>query len=119
MLLGVGTSCPGAIPVPESDTVRLASEALLDNAMVPVTLLAADGVKTKFKLAIWPGEIVNGSIGALSEKSEVLARALVIVTELVPVLVAETVSVLLLPTTTLPNPRAALLNCKSPIEAVC
>ena len=119
MLLGLGTSCPDATPVPDSDIGRAASEALLHNEIVPLTVLALVGEKTIVNFVLWPAEMVNGSVGALTENCEVLARALLIVSDAVPVFVAVTVSEVVLPTTTLPKPRVALRKVRSPIEAVC
>lgn len=119
ILVGLGTSWPGATPVPDSDTVSVPSETLLDIEIVPVTLLAAEGVKTTLKVALWPAETVSGRLGALRENSEALALAPVIVTEAVPLFVAVTVSVSLLPTTTLPKLNVELLNPRSEVDAGC
>ena len=119
MLVELGTSCPGATPVPDSDSATVPSEALSRSEMVPLITFAALGTKTRCKLILWPAKIVNGSVGAPSENSEVLVRALVIVTAAVPVLVAVINNVAPLPTTTLPKLSVVLLKLKSAIEDVC
>jgi hypothetical protein len=111
MPLGFATSWPGATPVPDSDSVSVPSEALLDIEIVPLTLLAAEGIKTTFKVALWPPETVSGRLGALRENSAVLALAPVIVTEAAPRFVAVTVSVLLL---RLQPCRNSVSNCLTP-----
>jgi len=118
MLFGFATTWPGASPVPVRDNVKVVSEALLQSAIVPLTSLAVDGVKTMLKFAVSPAETLNGRVGALNENSDVLARALLIVTEAVPLFVTVIGSALLLPTTTLPKPSAERLNCKLPIDGV-
>jgi len=101
------------------DSFNIASEALLDSEIIPATSLTLAGENEMVKLAVWPAEIVSGSVGVLSENCEVLARALVIVNESVPVLVAVSASLLVLPTATWPKLRVVLLKRKSPMEAGC
>ena len=73
MLLGLGTSCPDATPVPDKDNAMVASDALLDSEIVPATSLALAGEKAIVNFVLWPAEIVNGSDGAVSKNCEVLA----------------------------------------------
>jgi hypothetical protein len=119
MLLGFGTSWPGAMPVPDSDAVSVTLESLLDIAIVPVTVPVEVGVKTTSKVALWPAATVSGREGELRENSEALVLAPVIVTEVVLLFVAVAVSVLVLPTTTLPKLSVEELNPKSPFAAGC
>jgi hypothetical protein len=93
--------------------------ALLDIVIVPVKFPAAEGVKARLKVTVLPAATVTGRLGALRENSGALGLALLIVIEAVPLFVAVTVRVLLLPTTTLPKLSDELLSPRSPVGCPC
>ena len=118
-LEGLATSWPGATPVPESDTGTIALVALLAIEIVPVASPAAEGVKAALNVTALPAATVTGRLGALRENADALDVAPLIVTEAVPLFVAVTVRVLLLPTTTLPKLSDELLKPSSPVGCPC
>jgi hypothetical protein len=118
-LAGFIVSEPGAMPVPDKDMERAPLEALLVIEIVPLTLPVEEGVKTIFRLALWPAETVSGKVCPLKENCGTLNVPPVIVTAAVPLFVAVTGSVLLLPTTTLPKFSEEWLNPRSPLGAGC
>src|SRR5271156_3622418 len=64
--LAGAASCPGARPMPVSETAEL-FDALLANERAAVALPAALGVNVTFQVAPWPIATVAGSCGPLME----------------------------------------------------
>jgi hypothetical protein len=89
-------------------------EALLAIETVALNAPAAFGLKTRLIVELWPAPTTSGRFGALSEKDLLEMEALLMVTEAVPVFEAVAVSVLLVPASTLPKSRLALLIAKVP-----
>lgn len=89
-------------------------EALLVIETVALNAPAAFGRKTKLIVELWPAPTTTGRLGALNEKYLLEMEALVMVTEVVPVFEAVAVIVLLVPASTLPKSRLALLIAKVP-----
>jgi hypothetical protein len=89
-------------------------ETLLVIETVALNAPATFGLKTKLIVELWPAPTTIGRLGALSEKYLLEMEALVIVTETVPVFETLAVSVLLVPASTLPKSRLALLIAKVP-----
>ena len=114
-LVGLSASKPLATPVPLSETVVEASDALLEIETVAVKAPAAFGANTRVSGALCPDIIAVGKLGALSEKYCVENDALLTVIEAVPVLDAVSVKVFDVPAVTEPKSRAAPLRDNVPL----
>ena len=106
-LAGLEVSWPAAVPVPESETVKVELEALETTVMPPLTLTADCGVNTALKGTLAPGLSTNGTLSPLMLNPAPVAVACEIVTLDPPVLVSESVKVKLRPTWALPKARLA------------
>ena len=101
---------PGAaVPVPVSDSLVVAVCALLVKAKVALADPGAVGVNFTVKGTICPAAMVTGSARPLSVNAELLMLSAVTVT-LAPLALSDPDAVPLLPTTTLPRPRAVGLT---------
>jgi hypothetical protein len=109
-LAGLEVSWPAAVPVPESETVKVELEALDTTVMPPFALAADCGVNTALKGTLAPGLRTNGTLSPLMLNPAPVAVACEIVTLDPPVLVSESVKVRLLPTWALPKARLAGLE---------
>ena len=89
-------------------------EALLVTETVALKDRAAFGVNIRVIVTLSPAKIAAGRVGELSEKYWLEIEALLTVIEAVPVFVAVTVSVLLVPAVTLPKSRLALFRDNVP-----
>lgn len=111
-LVGLSASCPGAsaavVPVPVNETFVTVLDALLVTDSVALKAPAVLGEKLMETVALCPAATVTGRLGAVSEKYLVEMAALLTVIELLPVFVATTVMVLLLPAGTLPKSRSVV-----------
>jgi hypothetical protein len=122
-VVGVTASCPGAaVPVPDTDSVVWASDALLARVTVALKLPVALGVNSTPRLTLWPTAMVAGRLGDIREKYLVETVALLIVRLAFPELVAVTVRVALLPAATLPKVRLPFAResvplCELPVLA--
>jgi hypothetical protein len=105
---------PAAIPLPESEIVAELLLASLVIVLVALKAAAAFGVKENVMVAFWPAAIEIGSGGLVSAKYFVDMESLLIVIEVLPVLVAEIASALLLPAFTLPKLSAELESDSAP-----
>ena len=59
-------SCPALVPAPDSDTVRLASEASDANVTVPLAVPTTVGAKTRVRVRLCPGARVSGEVKPLT-----------------------------------------------------
>ena len=109
-LAGLEVSWPAAVPVPESETVKVELDALETTVMPPFTLAADCGVNTALKGTLAPGLRTNGTLSPLMLNPVPVAVACEIVTLDPPELVSESVKVRLLPTWALPKARLAGLE---------
>jgi len=114
-LLGFTASCPSLIPVPDKEMSVIALDASLPIAAVALKLPAAFGVNATVSDALCPAAIVTGRLGAVSEKYFVDTEALLMLADVFPVLLTESVSILLLPAATLPKSKACEPNDKLPV----
>lgn len=117
-LVGLSASKPLATPVPLSETLAEASDALLVIETVALKAPAAFGANTRVSGALWPAIIAVGNVGALSEKYCVEKDALLTVMEAVPVLDAVSVKVFVVPVVTEPKSRLAPLKDNVPLCTV-
>jgi hypothetical protein len=102
-LEGFETSCPAAIPIPESATESVGLFALELMVSVPLAAPVADGVKIALKLVLCPPLSVTGRLGPVKLNPLPLAVALETVTVVPPVFVTVTGTVCLVLTVTLPK----------------
>jgi len=109
VITGAG-ACAGAVPVPESGTVKAELEALDTTVMPPFTLAADCGVNTALKFTLAPGLSTTGTLTPLMLNPAPVAVACEMVTLDPPVLVSEFAKVTLLPTLALPKARLAGLE---------
>jgi len=100
------------VPVSEIDTELF--DALLAIERVAVALPVALGENVTFQVAPLFTSIVIGRLGPSIEKSVPVVTTLEIETEDAPLLIAESVRVLLLPTTTLAKARVETLIARLP-----
>jgi len=107
------------MPVPESDTVAGLSGASLEIVRFPVALPGALGVKVILKVTFCPTATVTGRAGCVRENWLTLETALLTVTAAVPLLVAVAVSVLVVPSVTLPKSTVDPLMLKLPLCVSC
>jgi hypothetical protein len=114
-LPGFTASCPSLIPVPDKAISVMAVEASLPIAALALKLPAALGVNARVSDALCPAAIVTGRLGAVNEKYFVDTEALLMLADVLPVLLTESVSVLLLPASTLPKSKACAPNDKLPV----
>lgn len=108
-------SCPSLMPVPDKVIFVMAVEASLPIAAVALKLPAAFGVNARVSDALCPAAMVTGRLGPVNEKYFVDTEALLMFTDVFPVLLTESVSVLLLPAATLPKSKACAPNDKLPV----
>jgi hypothetical protein len=113
-LPGLAPSWADVIPVPVSESVAVALEALLVIVTVPLNAPAAFGLKTKVTGVLAPDATATGRLGALKEKYWLEMDALLTVMLAVPVFDTVAVSVLLVPAVTLPKSRLAELRDNVP-----
>ena len=106
-LAELAVSWPGAVPVPESETVKVELEALETTVMPPLALTADCGANTALKFTLRPGLSTNGTLSPLMLNPVPVAVACEMVTLAPPVFVSEPVRVTLLPTWALPKARLA------------
>jgi hypothetical protein len=106
-LLGLTPSWPTAVavPFPVSEILVNESDALLVTESVELKLPAALGANLMLIVAVCPAAIVAGRLGVMREKQLVEIAALLIVIDVLPLFVAVTAMVLLLPVGTLPKSR--------------
>jgi len=114
-LPGFAASCPSLIPVPDKEMSVIALDASLPIAAVALKLPAAFGVKARVSDALCPAATVTGRLGAVNEKYFVDTDALLMLADAFPVLLTESVSILLLPAATLPKSNACAPNDKLPV----
>src|ERR1022692_329281 len=88
-LAGLEVSGPAAVPVPESETVKVELEALETTVMPPLALAADCGVNTALKGTLAPGLSTNGTLNPRMLNPAPVAVACEIVTLDPPVLVSE------------------------------
>jgi hypothetical protein len=62
---GLAANCPGAVPVPESVTLRLDTDPSAVNARLPVTAPAAVGVSVTLNVRVCPAFSVVGTLKPL------------------------------------------------------
>lgn len=106
------------MPVPEREIFVTAVEASLLMAAVALKFPAALGVNATVSDALCPAAILTGRLGAVSAKYFVETEALLTFIELVPVLLTDSVSVLLVPAGTLPKFKADAANERLPVFVV-
>lgn len=114
-LPGFTASCPSLIPVPDKEMFVIALEASLPIAAVALKLPATLGVNARVSDALCPAAIVTGRLGAVNEKYFVDTAALLMLTDVFPVLLTPSVSILLLPAATLPKSKACAPKDKLPV----
>jgi hypothetical protein len=114
-LPGFAANCPSLIPVPDKEISVIAVEASLPIAAVALKLPAAFGLNASVSDALCPAPIVTGRLGAVNEKYFVDTDALLRLADVFPVLLTESVSILLLPAATLPKSNACAPNDKLPV----
>ena len=114
-LPGFAASCPSLMPVPDNEMSVIALEASLPIAAVALKLPAALGLNASVSDALCPAAIVTGRLGAVNEKYFVDTDTLLMFADVFPVLLTESVSILLLPAATLPKFRACAPNDKLPV----
>lgn len=114
-LPGFTASCPSLIPVPDKEMSIIALDASLPIAAVALKLPAALGVNASVRDAFCPAAIVTGRLGAINEKYFVDTDALLMLADVFPVLLTESVNTLLLPAATLPKSNAWAPNDKLPV----
>jgi len=109
----LAVSDPGVTPIPVTEAVSVALEALLAIERVDVLVPADCGAKTMAKDALWPADKVTGNPSPLTLYAPPEKLACVIVTLAPPALVNVAGKVWLLPTTTLPklNEDGDIVNC--------
>ena len=95
--VGATVSCPCAVPVPESGTVRLGFEAVEVTLMPPIPLSADCGANTALKVTLAPGLSTIGKLSPLMLNPVPVTVACEIVTLVPPVFVSESVNVALAP----------------------
>ena len=103
------------MPVPDNEISVSALDASLPIAAVALKLPAAFGVKARVSDALCPAAILTGRLGAVKEKYFVDTDALLMLADVFPVLLTESVSILLLPAATLPKFKACESNDKLPV----
>ena len=103
------------MPVPDNEISVIALEASLPIAAVALKLPAAFGLNASVSDALCPAATVTGRLGAVNEKYFVDTDALLMLTDVFPVLLTESVSTLLLPAATLPKSNACAPNDKLPV----
>jgi hypothetical protein len=108
-------SCPSLMPVPDKVTFVIALDASLPIAAVALKLPAALGLNARVNDELCPAAMVTGRLGAVNEKYLVDTEALLMLTDVLPVLLTASVSVLLLPAGTLPKSKACAPNDKLPV----
>lgn len=108
-------SCPSLMPVPDKVISVIAVDASLPMAAVALKFPAAFGVNARVSDALWPAAMVTGRLGAVNEKYFVDTEALLMLADVFPVLLTDSVSVLLLPAATLPKSKACAPNDKLPV----
>ncbi len=106
------------MPVPDKVMFVGAVEASLPIAAVALKLPAALGLNARVSDELCPAAMVTGRLGAVSEKYFVDTEALLMLTELLPVLLTESVSDLLLPAAALPKFKDCAPNDKLPVVGV-
>jgi hypothetical protein len=111
-LAGLRASNPE--PDPESVRVWFPSEASLATESVALNCAAAFGVNEMLKVVLAPAAIDTGRVGETIAKFLVETEALLMLTVLLPVLVAVTVRLLLVFGGTSPKSRLALPKIKFP-----
>lgn len=114
-LPGFAASCPSLMPVPDKEMSVIALEASLPIAAVALKLPAAFGVNASVSDALCPAAIVTGRLGAVNEKYFVDTEALLMLADVFPLLLTESISTLLLPAATLPKSNACAPNDKLPV----
>lgn len=105
LVVGLALRVPAVTPVPVSGTFKVAFEALLTIARLPLTLPPVVGANTTLKLLLCPAVRVTGKVSPFTLKPEPVAVAAVMVTLDPPVLVTVSESVLFLLTCTVPKLR--------------
>ena len=106
-VVGVRVSWPGAVPVPERETVKVEFEAFEVMVMPPVAVVVDCGANTALKVTLAPGLSVSGTFSPLMLNPDPVTVACEIVTLAPPLFVSESVKVRLLPAWTLPKARLA------------
>jgi hypothetical protein len=114
-LPGFTASCPSLMPVPDNEISVSALDASLPIAAVALKVPAAFGVKARVSDSLCPAATVTGRLGAVNEKYFVDTDALLMLADVFPVLLTESVSILLLPAATLPKSKACEPNDKLPV----
>jgi len=116
-VVGAIVSVPVAVPVPESETLKVELEAFDTTVMPPLTLAADCGANTVLKVTLAPGLSASGTVSPLMLNPVPVAVACEIVTLDPPVFVIESVKVTLLPIWALPKARLAGLAVSVPAAA--
>ena len=104
------------VPVPESATVCVPSEASLATESVALKFVAALGVNEMLNVTLCPAEIEIGSDGELIAKYLVENEALLTLTVLFPELLAVKVRVLVVFVVTSPKSSVALPKTRLPLS---
>ena len=112
-LEGLRASSPE--PAPESDIVWVPSEASLLMESVALNFAASFGVNEMFRVVLCPAASDAGNKGEAKAKYLLVTEALLMLTALLPELVAVTVRLLLVPGVTSPKSRLALPRARSPL----
>jgi hypothetical protein len=103
------------MPVPDNEIVAVESEALLAIVTVAVKDPTALGVNARLRVALCPAATVAGKLGAVTAKLLLDTVALLTVIDPDPEFVAVTVTVFVLPATTLPKSILAFARDRFPI----
>jgi len=111
-LPGFAASCPSVMPVPDKEMSVIALDASLPIAAVALKVPAALGVNARVRDALCPAAMVTGRLGAVNEKYFVDTDAVLMLTDVFPVLLTESANTLLLPAATLPKFKACAPNDK-------
>jgi len=102
-------------PAPESDTVWVPSDASLLMESAALNFAAAFGVNRTLKVVLCPAASDTGNKGEVNAKNLVETEAPLMLTDLLPELVAVSVRLLLLPGVTSPKSRLALARARFPL----
>jgi hypothetical protein len=112
-LEGLTASSPE--PAPESDIVWVPSVASLLMESVALNFAAAFGVNEMLRVVLCPAASDTGNSGEAKAKYLDVTEALLMLTVLLPELVAVTVRLLLVPGVTSPKSRLALPRARLPL----
>jgi hypothetical protein len=113
-LVGFALSVPGAVAVPESETVKVGFEALLVMVRLPVGVPAVVGANTTLNDLLAPAARVRGNVRPLTLNPAPVAVACEMVTLDPPLLVTVSERVCVAFTSTLPKLKLGLVAASAP-----